>query len=301
MFRNRLIKSFRHLRKWAQKANRQGYRLYNRDIPEYPYQVDFFGNFAIVYEKGLSDVPEQLRSKKLGEIFASLVDVLDLDEDHIFLKQRFAQGRNDKYQKKALGSALYQVYEGPAKFEINASDYMDYGLFLDHAPLRRMIFEMSAGKTILNLFAYTCSFGVFAALAGGVTVNVDLSRTYLEWGKRNYKLNGLDTNFHGFIESDILEFVDKCLDQFDIIICDPPTFSNSKKLDRDFDLQRDHAELLIKLKKNLSPNGVIYFSGNKKKFKIDEIDFLIENITDKTLDEDFKKGFSHFCFKLTHH
>jgi 23S rRNA G2069 N7-methylase RlmK/C1962 C5-methylase RlmI len=196
------------------------------------------------------------------------------------------------------------VNEGGLKFMVNLSDYVDTGLFLDHRLTRQMVREAAAGKRVLNLFAYTGSFTVYAAAGGAAsTTTVDKSATYIDWARENLELNGFTGPEHELIRSDIREFIDslKPRDQWDLAVVDPPTFSNTKDNEEVWDVQRDHAELLSRLAHNISPGGVVYFSTNFRRFKLEEAalaDYTIRNITRQTIPEDFRNERIHACWQL---
>ena len=180
------------------------------------------------------------------------------------------------------------------RFLLNLTDYLDTGLFLDHRPLRLKMGQQAAGKTFLNLFAYTCSASVHAALGGAIeTVSVDLSNTYLNWGKRNFALNGIAETHHHFIEADVMAWLGQCQEKFDVIFIDPPTFSNSKKMQDVFDVQRDHVELITLAMRLLNPNGICYFSTNFRRFQLEEesMRYLqLKEITPETIGFDYKRN-----------
>ena len=186
------------------------------------------------------------------------------------------------------------VNEGRARFEVNLSDYLDTGLFLDHRPVRQLVGELASGKSLLNLFCYTASATVQAALAGAKSsLSIDMSNTYLDWAQRNFELNSLSVSKHKLLRADCLKWLEEDSQTFDVIFLDPPTFSNSKKMESVLDVQRDHPELIRQAMAKLNPEGTLVFSNNFRKFKLDELtsrQFSCENITQQTLDSDFERN-----------
>ena len=194
--------------------------------------------------------------------------IFGLHRDKVFIKVRAQQKGTQQYERLNQRNKYHEVQEGKARLLVNLTDYLDTGLFLDHRPIRTKIAQQVQDKSFLNLFAYTCSASLHAALGGATqTVSVDLSNTYLNWGKRNFALNGLSETQHQFIEADVMPWLAQCKESFDVIFIDPPTFSNSKKIQGVFDVQRDHVELLTLAMRLLKPNGICYFSTNFKRFE----------------------------------
>jgi len=310
MFANRLQKRFRHLKKWALRTGTQAWRLYDRDIPEIPLVLDFYGdcsalNDAVLsgalykrpYEKDEADEAEWLSAMKDSAALA-----LGINPSNIFLKQREKQRGVSQYEKinsKKDARIEKVVSENGLKFKVNFSDYLDTGLFADRRLLRVMARDAAKDKRVLNLFSYTGSFSVYAAAGGAArTDSVDISNTYLNWAKENFVLNGFEAKgAHRLIKADVLEFVKNAIREklrWDIIIVDPPAFSNSKKMTNDFDLNRDLAELLARCLKLLSSGGTIFVSVNlhRKAPTAQELETALKTqVTDlksKIEDEDFK-------------
>jgi 23S rRNA (guanine2445-N2)-methyltransferase / 23S rRNA (guanine2069-N7)-methyltransferase len=231
--------------------------------------------------------------------------IFGLHRDKVFIKVRAQQKGQQQYEKLNQRNKYIEVQEGKARLLVNLTDYLDTGLFLDHRPIRQKISQQSTDKSFLNLFAYTCSASVHAALGcANKTVSVDLSNTYLLWGKKNFALNGLDERYHQFIEADVLSWLKQCRDKFDMIFIDPPTFSNSKKTQDVFDVQRDHVELLTLAMRLLKPNGICYFSTNFRRFELNSeaMEYLhCQEISHETLGFDFKRNHKiHRCWQVSH-
>jgi 23S rRNA (guanine2445-N2)-methyltransferase / 23S rRNA (guanine2069-N7)-methyltransferase len=219
--------------------------------------------------------------------------VFDLAPDHIVLKQRKQQRGKDQYQRFAQQGQFLEVTENGCRFLVNLTDYIDTGLFLDHRPLRLRIQSMARGKRFLNLFCYTAAVTVQAAKGGArSTLSVDMSSTYLEWARKNLALNGFSENLHRLTRANCLEWLDYNTEKFDLILLDPPTFSNSKSMDGVLDIQRDHVELIRKTAQHLAPDGILFFSTNFQKFKLDPglLDlFNVKEISRETIDADFHR------------
>lgn len=301
--KNRLLKNFKRLQSYVKQEKLQAYRLYDRDIPEYPYIVDFFGDYAIIYERGLKDelVPEATRTKHFEELVDSLQSDFKKSDDLIIFKKRERQKGKEQYEKHGVRNDFFEIKEGNFSFWINPYDYLDVGLFLDHRPLRKMLNKSSKGKKILNLFSYTGSISVACALGGGRVTSVDLSNTYSLWAMDNFRLNDIDPKLHTFVVQDVFQFLKNDKNFYDIIILDPPSFSNSKKIEGSFDVQRDHLALVQLCMNRLAQDGVLYFSNNHRKFKLaDEIKDLYEvkDISQKTIPPDFRDEKIHKCFEI---
>lgn len=312
MFRNRLTKVFRHLHKQAKRQQVSCYRLYDQDLPEFPFCIEFYGDKLYVAEyKRRHGMTEDEHDDWMEKSLEIMEEVLGVVKDNIFLKLRQRKpGRLGQYQKYdevqhdpiAIG---FVVEENGLKFVINLSDYLDTGLFLDHRITRQMVKEQSAGKRVLNLFAYTGSFSVYAAAGGAAqVVTVDLSKTYLNWAERNLLLNGFaDNDRYKFVHADVKQYL-KTLPEayYDIIVMDPPTFSNSKRMEDILDIQRDHAELINDCLKGLKPGGLLYFSTNFRKFELekDKINAAaIKDIKKATMPFDFEGRLWRWCYLIS--
>lgn len=303
-FTNRLSKNLKKLKKWLHKESIQAFRLYDKDIPEYPYVVDIYKSFAMVYEKASKkvEVPQEVRSKHLNEVFNGIHQITGIDDKNIILKKREVQKGTDQYEKLDETQKRFVISEGECDFYINLFDYLDTGLFLDHRPLRKIILNTSNNKKVLNLFAYTGSISVFAASGGAKVTTVDMSKTYINWAKDNFRLNDLRIDDHKFVRENVFDFLREDKERYDTIILDPPSFSNSKKMQGSFDVQRDHSVLVHLCMKRLSKNGTLYFSNNNRKFKLDDevlTQYQVKDISLQTIPQDFRDQKIHKCFKIS--
>ncbi|WP_152554924.1 bifunctional 23S rRNA (guanine(2069)-N(7))-methyltransferase RlmK/23S rRNA (guanine(2445)-N(2))-methyltransferase RlmL [Serratia sp. DD3] len=307
-FANRLRKNLKKLDKWAKQQGIECYRLYDADLPEYNVAVDRYGSKVVVQEYAPpKQVDAQKARQRLFDVINATLAVLDLPSNQLVLKTRERQKGKNQYEKLAQKGEFLQVTEFNAKLWVNLTDYLDTGLFLDHRIARRMLGEMSKGKDFLNLFAYTGSASVHAGLGGArTTTTVDMSRTYLEWAEKNLRVNGLTGKQHRLIQADCLSWLHNSDEQFDVIFIDPPTFSNSKRMENSFDVQRDHLELMKDLKRLLRHNGTIMFSNNKRGFQMDlaglsALGLEAQEITAKTQSQDFARNRQiHNCWLVTH-
>jgi len=306
MFANRLAKQARHLRKWPTKREITCYRLYDRDIPEIPLAVDLYeGRLHIAEYDRPHDRTASEHADWLDKMASAAGEKLEIPAENIFLKKRRRQRGVEQYERVTeTGSPRVTVSEGGCKFLVNLADYIDTGLFLDHRITRGMVRDEAAGKRMLNLFAYTGAFSVYAAAGGAVsTTTVDLSSTYLDWARANFRLNELDNDAHRFVRSGALEFLGDHSpgEHYDLAVVDPPTFSNSKSTEGDFDIQRDYIALLGGLLKLMSPGGVIYFSTNFKRFKFDQAVLpgcTMRELSKQTVPEDFRNKRIHRCWRI---
>ena len=293
-FANRLRKNYAHLKKWAAREDVHCFRVYDADLVEYAVAVDLYESSAHVQEYAPPSTIDPARAEeRLGDIIALVPEVLGLQQTDVYVKQRRRQRPTEQYGRMATRGRKLEVREGGHKFLVNLSDYLDTGLFLDHRRIRAMIEELARGKTFLNLFAYTGSATVYAA-AGGArsSVSVDLSNTYIDWAADNFALNRVSARAHVLVRSDVDKFLASERERFDLIFCAPPTFSNSKGAERDFDVQRDHVDLIRACARLLAADGVLLFSNHFRKFKMD-VDAMpelhLENISKKTLPVDFQR------------
>lgn len=306
MFANRLRKNRRHLSSWVKRNGIECYRLYDADMPEYAVAVDIYADWVHVAEYSApSGIDPAAASLRLQEVLQAIPVALDVPATRIVLKQRQRQRGSAQYTRRDSSEHLLAVREGDAALLVNLRDYLDTGLFLDHRPLRRRLAVEARGKDFLNLFCYTGSATVHAALGGArSTTSVDLSNTYLDWLRNNLARNGLAETRHRLVRDDVRGWLARDGESFDLILLDPPSFSNSKRLEDAFDLQRDHAGLLADAMRRLRPDGVLYFSSNKRRFQLDPAvaeTFSCEDITARTLDPDFRRGRKpHVCFRLSH-
>lgn len=297
-FVNRLQKNLANLKKLANKQNVTNLRIYDADLPDFKVAVDLYGDFVHVQEYAApKSIPPETAKKRFNLALHGIREALKVNREQVFIKTRARQSGNEQYEKKGTTGKFYVVSEPSAigqraYFFVNFSDYLDTGLFLDHRSMRKIIAENSRGKHVLNLFAYTCTASVHAALGGAKSVtSVDLSQNYLDWGKKNFALNGLpDLPSYQFIAQDIFEWIKNNTEQYDVIFIDPPTFSNSKKFHGTFDVQRDHLALINRAMNRLTADGVLYFSNNFTKFVLDEEilqRYQVETLTAQTIGFDY--------------
>lgn len=306
MFQNRLLKMWKHYSKLAKRQEVACFRFYDHDLPEFPFAIEWYDGavHAAEYKRrhGMEDTEHEAWLQACREVIAT---VLEMPQENIFMKQRQRKaGRQGQYEKFDEQKTERIVPEGGLKFIINLTDYLDTGLFLDHRITRNMVREQSEGKRVLNLFCYTGSFSVYAAHGGARSVtSVDLSKTYINWAKRNMQYNKLyKHDEHEFVHADVMEVInDLPANTFDLIVCDPPTFSNSKRMEETFDVQRDHVMLLKKLLKALTVDGKIFFSNNYRDFQIDRDAIpaaLVKDITGATTPFDFQGRLNRACFLI---
>jgi len=294
MFANRLQKNLRQLGKWARREGIECYRLYDADMPEYALAVDLYRDWVHVqeYAPPRSIDPDKAQARLLDAL-AAIPQALGIAREKVVVKRRERQSGTRQYERQASQGEFLEVSEGGVKLLVNLTDYLDTGLFLDHRPLRLRIQREAAGKRFLNLFCYTATATVHAAKGGArSTTSVDLSRTYLDWARRNLSLNGFSDR-QRLEQADVIAWLEADRGEYDLIFIDPPTFSNSKRMEGVFDVQRDHVALLDLAMARLATGGTLYFSNNFRKFVLDAslMDrYAVEEITASTLDEDFRRN-----------
>lgn len=304
---NRIRKNYRHIRKWAKRTVTNCFRIYDREIHQYPLAIDFYdGKFCVQYfskSRESDDPPQDL----VEETEKALKTIFNASSNEIFWKTRAKRKETRQYEKQANSQDFFTVIEYGIRFKVNLVDYLDTGLFLDHRETRKLVSSFSSGKRVLNLFAYTCSFSIHAAMAGAsYTKSVDMSNTYTSWGEDNFILNSLSLKNNEVVRADCLKFLDDEIrkkSQYDIIIIDPPTISRSKKMDQLFDIQVDYVTLISKSLKLLSADGIIFFSTNSRKFTFDESVFpvcQVKEISHKTLPIDFHDPKIHRCWQISY-
>ena len=306
-FANRLQKNIKKIEKWAKQQGLDAYRLYDADLPEYNLAVDRYADHIVVQEYAApKNIDENKARQRLLDAVNATLQVTGIETNKLILKVRQKQKGTNQYEKLANKGEYFYVNEYGAKLWVNLTDYLDTGLFLDHRLTRKMLGEMAQGKDFLNLFAYTGSATVHAALGKAKsTTTVDMSNTYLNWAEQNLLLNDIEGKQHKLIQADCLQWLEKCDRQFDLIFVDPPTFSNSKRMEDSWDVQRDHIKLMTNLKRILRPNGTIVFSNNKRGFKMDfakleELGLSAVEISHKTLPLDFERNKQiHNCWLVT--
>ncbi|MWV16871.1 bifunctional 23S rRNA (guanine(2069)-N(7))-methyltransferase RlmK/23S rRNA (guanine(2445)-N(2))-methyltransferase RlmL [Pseudomonas sp. L-22-4S-12] len=294
MFANRLQKNLKTLGKWAKKADIQCYRLYDADMPEYALAIDLYQDWVHVqeYAPPRSIDPEKAQTRLLDAL-AAIPVALGVPQEKVVIKRRERQSGTKQYERQATQGQFLEVAEGGVKLLVNLTDYLDTGLFLDHRPLRLRIQQEAAGKRFLNLFCYTATASVHAAKGGArSTTSVDLSKTYLDWARRNLSLNGFSDK-QKLEQGDVMAWLAADRGEYELIFIDPPTFSNSKRMEGVFDVQRDHVQLLDLAMNRLAKGGVLYFSNNFRKFQLDEglaARYAVEEISASTIDPDFARN-----------
>lgn len=300
---NRIQKNLKRLKPWAKKHGIEAYRIYDRDIPEYPFIVDRYGEYLVVYDRRQEiDFAEEKAHRYLE--FKSALSQHNQPDKIIFKqrkRQRTENQSDQQYQKLSHTQKRLVIQEGSARFLVNLWDYLDTGLFLDHRLLRNQVFKaIQPGMKVLNLFSYTGSFSVFAALAGAKVTSVDMSNTYSQWAQDNFQENGLKPQEHHFLVKDVLQFLkDGSREKFDLVVLDPPTFSNSKKMSTSFEVEKDQLWLIERTMSFVKPNGQLFFSTNKRTFRLDgqlEDKYQVKNISKATLPFDFHDPKIHFAY-----
>ncbi len=305
-FANRLKKNLKKVLKWAVREDVRCFRVYDRDLPDYNFTIDFYGKWVHVqeYAPPKSIDPETARSR-MDDGIKTIKDLLGVRSNRVFVKRRERQRGRKQYEKKSDKKKMYEVVESDASLLVNFTDYIDTGLFLDHRPLRQTIARCAGGKRFLNLFGYTGAATIQAALGGAQsTTTVDLSATYVNWTKLNLALNGLAELNHRVEQSDCMEWLKNSNQKFDLIFIDPPTFSNTKKQKRVFDVQRDHKQLIVAAMRKLDLDGTLYFSTNYTRFKIDEqlpSLYDVVDISKKTIPFDYSRNPKiHYGWEMKH-
>lgn len=305
MFANRLRKNLKILGKWARSQGVECYRLYDADMPEYSVAIDLYGDAVHVQEYEAPKTIDQEQARlRMAEVVSALPSVLQVPREKIALKVRKRQKGAAQYEKFGAEGRMMEVREGGARLLVNLTDYLDTGLFLDHRETRRLIHDLARGKEFLNLFCYTGAATLQAALGGAQrSVSVDMSPTYIKWANRNFVLNGMSTSTHELIQADCLTWIKESARRFDLIFLDPPTFSNSKSMRHTFDVQRDHVSMLRLTSRLLKPGGILIFSNNNRRFRM-EVQALPEleivDISAKTIPRDFARNPRiHNCWQIT--
>ncbi|MFA6699906.1 MAG: bifunctional 23S rRNA (guanine(2069)-N(7))-methyltransferase RlmK/23S rRNA (guanine(2445)-N(2))-methyltransferase RlmL [Thiomicrospira sp.] len=302
MFANRLGKNLKALKKWAGREQVSAYRVYDADMPEYALAVDYYatleaGEWLVVNEYAPPKTVNAAKAKRrLYEAMAVMPEVMGIPSEHIVFKVRQRQRGNSQYEKLEARKDYFTLQEGAAKLRINFTDYLDTGVFLDHRQVRDYCAKLAKGKRFLNLFCYTATATVQAAVQGASeSVSVDMSKTYLYWAKHNFMTNNMPLNRHELIQADVVAWLQNppSMPKFDVIFLDPPSFSSSKRMEGVLDIQRDHVQLIEQAGALLAKDGVMMFSNNMQKFKLDRDNLQawnIEDITRQTLPEDFKRS-----------
>ena len=303
---NRLVKNLKEIKPLMEKEGVECYRIYDADMPEYAAAIDFYmGKWIVVSEYAAPDsIPEEDTRRRLSELVAATERATGIDIENIYVKERSRQKGKNQYSKLASNNRMMVARENGVTFLVNFTDYLDTGIFLDHRPVRKMIQDMAKNKRFLNLFCYTGTATLNAIKGGALsTVSVDASSTYLSWLEQNLKINGYSSTFGNFLyKSDVIDWLWDTYDKFDLIFCDPPTFSNSKDRRGSFDVQRDHKKLIDAAAMHLAPGGTLIFSNNYRRFRMDQEvldNYVVEDITEKTIGEDFKRDMRiHHCYLI---
>jgi 23S rRNA (cytosine1962-C5)-methyltransferase len=305
-FENRLRKVWKHISKTARRQGVDCFRFYDHDLPEAPFAIEWFNGVVHAAEYKRRHGMEESEHEGWLEAARSIIAaVLEISAENVHMKERQRKaGRQGQYEKFGEERVEKIVPEGGLSFIVNLTDYLDTGLFLDHRITRGMVREDAKDQRVLNLFCYTGSFSVYAADGGASEVtSVDMSRTYINWAKRNMQYNKKYLpDAHDFIQDDVLEWIAGVpKDRYDLIICDPPTFSNSKRMDAEWDVQRDHVKLLKSLLKIVTDGGKIYFSNNYRGFQLDRDAIpasVVKDITAQTTPFDFAGKLHRSCFLI---
>ncbi len=306
MLANRIKKNLKKLKPWLKQTGTSCYRVYDADLPEYSAAIDYYESRLHVQEYAPpKTVPIHKSQQRLAEILDAVSNVFEIDRSEIALKQRAKQSGKSQYERMDTKDGYFTVREDKAQLKVNLTDYLDTGLFLDHRPIRKWIAKQAPEKRVLNLFCYTGVASVQAALGGASQVtSIDMSSTYLNWASDNFQLNELQGGGYQFIRANCVEWLEQASGTYDIIFMDPPSFSNSKKMDGVLDIQRDHVELIQNAMKLLSEDGVLIFSNNLRSFKLsnDELaDFAIRDVSLKTIPKDFERRSNiHQCWFICH-
>lgn len=304
MFANRLQKNLKALSKWVKREGIDCYRVYDADMPEYAMAIDLYHDWVHVQEYAApKSIDPEKASIRMFDALAAIPQALNIDKSRVVVKRRERQSGTRQYERQSAQGQFQEVNEGGIKLLVNLTDYLDTGLFLDHRPMRMRIQREAAGKRFLNLFCYTATASVHAAKGGArSTTSVDLSKTYLDWARRNLSLNGFSDK-NRLEQGDVMAWLETSRDEYDLIFIDPPTFSNSKRMEGVFDVQRDQVQLIDLAMARLASGGVLYFSNNFRKFQLEENlteRYAVEEITQQTIDPDFaRNGKIHRAWKIT--
>lgn len=313
MVANRITKNLARTKSWRSQNSIRAWRCYDLDLSEYAAAVDIYEaqaeRYALVQEYAPpKTVDDSLARHRLNELLTGVQLATGIAEENILLRRRQRQKGSQQYEKQQAESTRECIVsEGTARFVVNLTDYLDTGLFLDHRPVRRYIYKQARDKRFLNLFCYTATVSVQAALGGASeSLSLDMSNTYLGWAERNYQLNKLDLARHQLRRVDCVQWLQETRAEklYDLILLDPPSFSNSKKMDEVLDVERDQVELIRGSMRLLAPGGTLIFSTNKRGFKLDEeikLAFSVENFHRASIDPDFERRPNiHQCWLIRH-
>ncbi|HEY4107790.1 class I SAM-dependent methyltransferase [Puia sp.] len=305
MFRNRLTKDIRHVGKLARRQEVSCYRIYDHDLPEFPFCIERYEDMLYLAEyQRRHGMTEDEHNSWLESCIPTISEILEVPDERIYYRERRRKGgRQDQYEKLASEQEFFIAKEAGLSFRINLTDYLDTGLFLDHRITRGMVRDEVKDKRVLNLFCYTGSFSVYAAAGGASQVDsVDLSKTYLAWAEANMQLNFPGTAAHRFIHADVKQWLDEApAGYYDLVVMDPPTFSNSKRMKDFLDIQKDHAELINKTLRAMKEGGILYFSTNYRRFQLEQEKIMaasVKDITNATTPFDFQGKLFRWCYKI---
>ncbi|MCH8497631.1 MAG: bifunctional 23S rRNA (guanine(2069)-N(7))-methyltransferase RlmK/23S rRNA (guanine(2445)-N(2))-methyltransferase RlmL [Marinobacter sp.] len=307
MLANRLRKNLKALGQWARKQDISCYRLYDADMPEFALAIDLYEGRVHVQEYAApKSVEPEAAQERWAEALAVIAEVLEVKPQDMVCKQRQRQAGTSQYERQDRSGEFFTVTEAGCRLRVNLKDYLDTGLFLDHRPARRWVQAQAAGKRFLNLFCYTGAATVHAVVGGArSSLSLDMSKTYVAWASENLRLNGADESRHKVMQADCLKWLaEPAREMFDLIFLDPPTFSNSARMEGVLDVQRDHETLVRQAMDRLTPDGLLIFSNNYRRFKLAEAlaeDFEVEDVTQASLDKDFQRNSRiHQCWKIRH-
>lgn len=303
---NRVSKNLKQLKKWQKKEAVQAYRIYDADIPEFAFAVDKYGEWLHVQEYAPpKQIPEEKARARILNAVDALADFFDIPVRQVVVKRRERQRGKSQYERNSTTHHFFSIEEHGVKLQVNLHDYLDTGVFLDHRPSRLWVQQNAKGARVLNLFCYTGAFTAHAFVGGAAhTTSVDLSKTYLKWAKENLGLNGgAEGVDHQFIHADCMAWLKEAEDTYDLIIMDPPTFSNSARMTETLDVQRDHGFLIKYAMKRLNPGGLLLFSNNYQRFKMAEhilAEYDVRDISSISVPPDYKRKRPHVCFEIRH-
>ncbi|RPD90424.1 SAM-dependent methyltransferase [Neisseria weixii] len=307
-FANRLGKNIKHLMKWAKRNQIEAWRIYDRDIPQFPFAIDVYGDHIHLqeYDTGWLMQPEEYEAW-LDDVLEAVGFVTGFAPGQIHLKRRERQKGTQQYEKTGKSGEDFIISENGRRFWVNLDKYLDTGLFLDHRNTRKKVGDSAQGKRFSNLFSYTGSFTVYAATGGAVSSEtVDLSNTYLDWAKRNFELNGINLAAHKIVRADVFQYLKSAEAEgkkFDLIVMDPPSFSNSKKMLDILDIQRDQMTLINGAMKLLASDGLMYFSNNLRSFELNpEVSekYTVKDVSKQSVPDDFRNKKIHQCWEIRH-
>jgi 23S rRNA (guanine2445-N2)-methyltransferase / 23S rRNA (guanine2069-N7)-methyltransferase len=305
MLTHRLVKNLRHLRRWVKREGIHCYRIYDRDMPEYAVAIDYYEDKWVCMQEYAppKEIDPQKARDRLDDAVTVVSEVLGIDKGSIFLKTKRRQKHLDQYSKTGSSNTFQKIRESNFSFFVNFTDYLDIGIFLDHRLTRAYVREVASGKRFLNLFGYTGTASVYAAGGGALsTVTVDTSNSYLSWARMNFRLNGLNEKNNILVRDDCMSFLERDKSRYGLVLCDAPTFSNTKKEERIFSVQHDYTRLIGLAASRLEKGGVLLFSTNFRKFKLDTGNLpglVIKDITIRTIPPDFSRNKkAHYCFLI---